>query len=130
MKNADDVTVAQKLYEKFVMLCANDRKLSVTFVKRPKVIRVSERGTTKIMMAPEVIVGYKSEDGGFTPLAALLTKRDIEEMCPMLEQGKKLAAVYREERKADRRSRPDEFGKTGRNPAFTNEAIDAMQLDA
>lgn len=125
MKNADDVTVGQKLYEKFVMLCANDQKLSVTFVKRPKVHRFGER-----VMAPEVIVGYQHEDGGFTPLAALLTKRDIDEMYPMFEQGKKLAAVYREQRAADLRSRPDEFGKTGRNPAFTDEAIDAMQLDA
>lgn len=125
MKNADDVTVGQKLYEKFVMLCANDERLSVTFVRRPKMHRFGER-----VMGVEVIVGFKHEDGSFTPLAALLTKQDIEEMRPMFEAGEKLAAVYREQRAADLRSRPDEFGKTGRNPAFTDEAIDAMQLDA
>lgn len=117
MKNADDVTVAQKLYEKFVMLCANDAQLSITLARRPE-------------MGVEVIVGYQHDDGGFTPLAVLLTKRDIEQMCPIFEAGEKLAAVYRAQRATDLRCHPDEFGKTGRNPAFTDEAIDAMRLDA
>lgn len=119
-----DVSVAQKLYEKYVMLCANDNRLTVTIARRPK---IALDGT--VGMIPDVIVGYQHPDGGFTPLASLLTKAEIDQMDPDFEAGGKLAVAFRKERKEDQRQRPEEFGESGQNPAFADAAITAMRLD-
>lgn len=57
---ADQVTVAQKLFEKYVMLSANNARLTVVMVRDPR---------------PAVVVALQEDDGGFTPLARLLPKR-------------------------------------------------------
>ncbi len=110
---ADQVTVAQKLFEKFVMLSANDARLTVVLVREPR---------------PSVVVALQEEDGDLTPLARLLTKEEIDGMVPDFDKTRKLALAFREARAVDSRTRSEEFGDGKPHPLFSMDGLDRLGL--
>ena len=110
---ADQVTVAQKLFEKYVMLSANNARLTVVMVRDPR---------------PAVVVALQEDDGGFTPLARLLTKEEIEGMTPDFDKTRKLALAFQEARAVDHRTRSEEFGDGKPHPLFSMDGLDRLGL--
>lgn len=110
---ANQVTVAQKLFEKFVMLSANNARLTVVMVREPR---------------PSVIVALEEDGGDLTPLAQLLTKEDIDRMVPDFEKTRTLALAFREARAIDQRTRSEEFGDGTPHPLFSLESLDRLGL--
>lgn len=110
---ADQITVAQKLFEKFVMLSSNDTRLTVVMVRDPR---------------PAVVVALQEDNGAFTPLARLLTKEELDGMVPDFEKTERLALAFREARAVDRRTRSEEFGDGVPHPLFSTEALEKLGL--
>ena len=110
---SDLVTVAQKLYEKFVMLSHNTDALTVVMVKSPQ---------------PCVVVAIEDDEGRLTPIARLLTKNELDDMVPDFERSEKLALMYREALAAETRRHPSDFGDGSVHPFFTEEFLEKVGL--
>ena len=109
------VTAGQKLFEKFLMLARTDEKtLSVMLVR-------DEEGS------PMLCVGIPKDNGGFTPLAVLLTARQLNCMEPDFENSSALQGLFEEAREEEQGKLPGDFG-TSQNPFFTNDKLAALNL--
>ena len=103
----NDVTVSQKFFEKFLMLCRNDEELDIV---------VTECGS--------VVVCY----GESVPLAKLLTKDEILAMTPNVDSSVKLKTLFEIAKPKTKGSKPDDFGTGKQNTYFTNKMLDEVGL--
>ena len=111
------VTVAQKLFEKYLMLArAGEESLTVM------VARDDDE-------QPHVVVGYIAEGGNFTPLAILLTASVTAQLTPDFEASEKCATQFERARAGTTGRTPSDFGTGIVNQFFSPEAIAAMELD-
>ena len=76
-----------------------------------------------------VVIGLSTEKGNFTPLARLLSQRDLDAMTPLWEPSERLAAVFKPAANAERGKLPGDFGTGRQNPLFNDEALRLMRLD-
>lgn len=103
----NDVTVSQKFFEKFLMLCRNDEDLNIV---------VTECGS--------VVVCY----GESVPLAKLLTKDEILALTPSVDASVKLKTLFDAAKPKTKGLKPNDFGTGEQNPFFTNKMLDEVGL--
>jgi len=112
------VTAGQKLFEKFLMLARNDETSLGVMIARDDANN------------PMLCIGLREEDGNFTPLAILLTARQLSDMQPDWKASVAIQDLFDKGLEADKdkgRVAAD-FGKKS-NPLFSHEAIAALELD-
>lgn len=110
------VTAGQKLFEKFLMLARNgESQLTVM---------AAEKDNNKM-----VVIGLSTAEGNFTPLARLLSQRDLDGMTPLWEPSERLATAFKTAANTERGKLPGDFGTGRQNPLFNDEALRLMRLD-
>tara|TARA_R100001377_G_C3143719_1_gene93661 strand:- start:176 stop:493 length:318 start_codon:yes stop_codon:yes gene_type:complete len=103
----NDVTVSQKFFEKFLMLCRNDEELDIVVTK-----------------CGSVVVCY----GESTPLAKLLTKDEILAMVPHVSSSVRLKTLFEIAKPKTKGKKPKDFGTGKQNTYFTNKMLDEVGL--
>lgn len=110
------VTAGQKLFEKFLMLARNDEKSLGVMQARDDADN------------PMLCIGLREEDGNFTPLAILLTARQLSGMEPDWEASVAIQELFDKGRVEEKGRVATDFGKKS-NPLFSHAAIAALKLD-
>jgi len=107
-------SVAQKLFEKFLM-CERNSQFGVAVVKD------KNRQTC-------VVLGIGDVNGdGFTPLATLLTKKDIDSMEPDLLWSAAINDLYAKARECTDAKKLADFDGVGNLGLFSAECIDEIE---
>ena len=110
------VTAGQKLFEKFLMLARNDENALGVMLAR------DDEGN------PMLCVGIRGEQGNFTPLATLLTARQLDCMEPDFEGSTPLQRLFEEAQAKEQGRLPTDFG-TRRNPFFAEGVLKGLNID-
>lgn len=108
------VTVAQKLFEKFLMLARLDET------------QLSVMTATDDDDNERLIIGVPTKGGNFTPLAVLLTSRMLDQLDPDFKKSEAFQELFKKAAAEETGKFPADFGDGGVNPHFTAEVIDAI----
>lgn len=110
------VTTAQKLFEKFLMLARLDEKDLAIMV-------ASDEDNNAYL-----IVGANNQNGNFTPLAKLLSHRMISMLTPDYDRSQKVRELFKEGAQLESGKFPHDFMSGKVNPLFTAEQIEKLDI--